>query len=771
MNIKEHNAKIQNILQLSRISNKNGEVNFPEFDYGGLTRPPIHSYLPFNVINQIKNLVHDPKLMAKPSQKYKLMNDILRPIGFRHLASGTNRRTFYSTFDDGIVLKIGLDSVGEEANLREFQNQYFIQPFCAKTFDVLPDGLIALSERVEPMKEEDYKNTWSSDIFDFIFQILNRGYIMEDVGGNFFKNWGVRFGFGPVLLDYPYIYEIDWHKLKCSKKDPITNDKCLGDLDYDYSRGMSEIICTKCGARYSAKYLAKLVNVSEINKRRENIMSLIPTEVKVTTMRGSNVLKRFYSETEERKDPDVSFAHDGSPIITSCIENPMKTKLNEKEHSEKKFEFYPKQIKNDIIFFLKKMEQKHGEEVAIDLADKIKIKYNLVGYHSDKPEPSKITNTNESDNDKNNSDWRERIKKCASSEYKEIVVPDKKEKNEPEIATEITIQKFDEVNKNLNMYPSVEEIDMNCKHENPEALTPEEIESLKDSNTKVLENDVDKVLDTIRSIKDYIVKPRAEVTISKDDEVVDKSKDDKNSFVKPTEGLFPSVALTPEEIESLRVANTNETGVMGFPGEPLVDQMRFKDMIPRIKNLVKVKFDNFNIEGKMDPDEIGRKLSKEIRNYILEDIENLMNGDVEKLVVDATKTVNERNEECFAVHVENRGTKIFDLTLYPKKKEEIKEAKKEKPFDINEYLVEVAEGLDLTKYQGYTEEKAREELINIITNAILETHNEEAESEEAYASEVKVARTTATDFVKYYFNFDEVETEEETETSISDELI
>ena len=320
------------------------------------------------------------------------------------------------------------------------------------------------------------------------------------------------------------------------------------------------------------------------------------------------------------------------------------------------------------------------------------------------------------------------------------------------------------------MYPSVEEIDMSCKHEDQETLTPEEIESLKDSNTKVLENDVDKVLDTIRSIKDYIVKPRAEVTISKD-EVVDKSKDDKNSFVKPTEGLFPSVALTPEEIESLRVANTNETGVMGFPGEPLVDQMRFKDMIPRIKNLVKVKFDNFNIEGKMDPDEVGRKLSKEIRNYILEDIENLMNGDVEKLVVDATKTVNERNEECFAVHVENRGTKIFDLTLYPKKKEEIKEVKNEKPFDINEYLVEVAEGLDLTKYQGYTEEKAREELINIITNAILETHNEEAESEEAYASEVKVARTTATDFVKYYFNFDEVETEEETETSISDELI
>lgn len=755
MNIKEHNTKIQNILQLSRISNKNGEITFPEFDYGGLTRPPIHSYLPFNIINQIKNLVHDPKLMAKPSQKYKFMNEILRPFGFRHLASGTNRRTFYSIFDEGIVLKIALDSVGEEANLREYQTQYFIQPFCAKTFDVLPDGLIALSERVEPMKEEDYKNTWSSDIFDFIFQILNRGYIMEDVGGNFFKNWGVRFGFGPVILDYPYIYEIDWHKLKCSKKDPITNDKCLGDLDYDYSRGMSEIICTKCGARYSAKYLAKLVNVSEINKRRENIMSLIPTEVKVTTMRGSNVLKRFYSETEERKDPDVSFTHDGSPIITSCIENPMKSKLNEKEHSEKKFEFYSRPIKNDIIFFLKKMEQKHGEEVAIDLADKLKIRYNVVGYHSDKVEPSKISNTNESDNVKTNSDdWKERVKKSASSDFTEIVVPDKKRKREPEpVIPKAPIQILNEKSSN-ETHETVAEINMNCKNEVP----------------KDLENDMNKVLETIKTTKNYNLTPSSEVTISKD-ETINKTKDDKNSFVKPTKGLFPSVALTPEEIESLRVNNSNETGVMGFPGEPLVDQMRFKDMIPRIKNLVKIKFDNFNIDGKMDPDEICRKLSKEIKNYILEDIENLMNGDVEKLVVDVTKTVNERNEDCFAVHVENRGTKIFDLTIYSKKKEEkidkIKEEEKSK-FDINEYLIEVAEKLDLDKYQSYSEEQAREELITIITNAIM-TKNKTDETKDSFASELKIAKETATKFVKSYFNFDEVETEEK--TSISDELI
>ena len=35
---------------------------------------------------------------------------------------------------------------------------------------------------------------------------------MADIGTNFFMNWGIRPGFGPVLLDYPYVYELDGNK-------------------------------------------------------------------------------------------------------------------------------------------------------------------------------------------------------------------------------------------------------------------------------------------------------------------------------------------------------------------------------------------------------------------------------------------------------------------------------------------------------------------------------------------------------------------------------
>ena len=71
------------------------------------------------------------------------------------------------------------------------------------------------------MTEKDFKITWASEIFDLTLSILNKGYIMEDIGGNFYKNWGVRIGFGPVILDYPYIYEVNWSNLKCTFIDPV----------------------------------------------------------------------------------------------------------------------------------------------------------------------------------------------------------------------------------------------------------------------------------------------------------------------------------------------------------------------------------------------------------------------------------------------------------------------------------------------------------------------------------------------------------------------
>lgn len=466
-------------------------------------------------------------------------------------------------------------------------------------------------------------------------------------------------------------------------------------------------------------------------------MSLIPTEVKVTTMRGSIVLKRFYSESEERKDPDISFAHDGSPIITSCFDeknNNLNPMLEKKERNNSDFIFYPRLIKNDIIFFLKKMEQKHGEEIAIELADKLKIRYKVVGYKNRDTE--KVSENDDKENIKsNNVDlWKDKNKKLTSS----FVKVDVKKEEEISKQTETSI----DIDNTVSLSTNVEK-----------------------NRMKTLKNDMESVLETIQSNENHNLSPSNQVFISKDE---DKSKeDDKKSFSKPTEGLFPSPALSAEEIENLRIKSTNESAIMGFPGEPLVDQMRFKEMIPKIKNLVKIKFDNFIIEDDLDQDEINRKLSKKIKDYILEDIENLMNGDVNELIVDVTKTVNERNEECFLVNVENRGTKLFNLYLFPKMKEVENNniIDVDKIDDLEKFFTEVANSIDLDKYQDLTMEEAKDDIIEFLSNAAIQNYKINEED----ISNIEGIKEKADNFVENYFNFSEVERDDE--TNISDELI
>ena len=77
-------------------------------------------------------------------------------------------------------------------------------------------------------------------------------------------NFGVRqnsngYTFGPVIIDFPYVYELDGAKLKCQT--PLLNsftgmmEPCGGDIDYD--AGFNRLICTKCGREYKAMDLAK----------------------------------------------------------------------------------------------------------------------------------------------------------------------------------------------------------------------------------------------------------------------------------------------------------------------------------------------------------------------------------------------------------------------------------------------------------------------------------------------------------------------------------
>lgn len=389
MNIKEREKALSQIGDLSRLT---GVISKPvcdqsksKFNWDALTRPPIQAYLPPNALQELNSIVSSVRLMNKPTIKYDMENKLLLKYGFKPLNSGTNRRAFYHVNDPGIVIKLASDSVGRSDNISEFNLQSILKPNCPKTFDVTPDGLIALVERVEPMSESDYKDIYGGFIFDFIYTILREGFIMEDVGGNFYKNWGIRYGFGPVILDYPYIYELDWAKLRCRKLDNITHKVCNGWLDYDYDKGLSEIVCTKCGARYSAKYLAKLLpskSFNEFNRKRENKMSLINVNLKGFLIEeksdGTVVSYKDYDESETRTNFNRYRGYN-----TNNKNTPYNTKRREGFKNDK--------INRDCLEFAYNMGCKYGWNVFEEICNKLCIDKNVARkYKEDKKKPKKI---------------------------------------------------------------------------------------------------------------------------------------------------------------------------------------------------------------------------------------------------------------------------------------------------------------------------------------------------------------------------------------------
>ena len=738
----DHRNKLESMKDFCRISNSDISTVIPKIDYDGMMKPPIWNYIPLQVINQIHNLIHDPKLMARPSKKYKMMNDILRPFGIKHLASGTNRRSFYCTYDETIVFKIGIDSVGEEANLMEYYAQNVLKPFCAKMYDVTPNGTIALSERVETMTEEEYRQVYCDNIFDLIFMILNRGYIMEDVGVNFFKNWGVRYGFGPVVLDYPYVYQVDWMKLKCIRRDPITGDKCLGDLDYNYRKGMSEIICKKCGARYNARDLALRSNIgmTQINNRRKKTMPLINTNIKVAVRRNGKIVNRFYAEDEVKRDPNKTIKGEPQHIVTSILpENTTlgtevadriskvsqdiikKAAFNKESSSstEKHYHFYPRDLKNDIIRFLKIVERNHDAKTALELADKLEVKFYTTEQFREKY-------------GKNNENWKDRSR----LETNQLNNIGGKEEEKP------VEKKSDE-----HVVPKTTIIE------------PEEI---KEVLHPVNHEEAIKIADAVIStINEPIVIGNKEKEEDESGVVTDSNPD------RQKENLFPVKPMTVEEIEEAELNKRNENAVMGFPGEPLVDQMKFKEMMPRIKAMVNAKYNNFKTVTR-DAEEISNELSLNIKAFIMEDIKVLTN-DVEALDVEVKKIVDERNNDCYSVAATNRGSALFETILYPfKEEEEDINSDNEERFEdlmkdkaaLEQFFSEVAKTINLDDFKGKSVSDCRNDLIAHFYVSLFD--KKEHTEKEPYASSFKEAREAATKFVDNHYSFNENKEEERT---------
>ena len=274
--------------------NKHFGAQNEEFDYDKLVAPPLYSMLSPTDIGDLNSIATSLKLSGNIDRKYKLMDEIMLKKCFRRTHSGTNRLVYEFMEYPYIIAKVAMDRVGITDSPREFKNQYFLKPYCCKVFEVDDTGTVGIMEKVNPISSLEQFMDTADDIFLVMYKILGK-YVIDDIGVTRYMNYGIRPGFGPVLVDFPYAYELDGNKLICNNLINTPNGimPCCGEIDYDV--GFTKLYCTKCGKTYQARDLARKEN----NRNKILIMKgdddVMLTRTRV--MRGDEVILEVQPET------------------------------------------------------------------------------------------------------------------------------------------------------------------------------------------------------------------------------------------------------------------------------------------------------------------------------------------------------------------------------------------------------------------------------------------------------------------------------------------
>lgn len=641
MNIKERQGLILQSLEAYRFGHVDHSKDIVavekfepvRFDWNKLVKPPITSLLHPKVIDDMHNLVQDVRLMSDPVKKYKYMNQILAPMRFCPAASGTNRRAFYCEYDPTIILKIGSDRVGRADNISEYYTQQILKPFCTKIYDVLPSGVIQLCERVEPMTEYDFKHQWAGEIFDLIMNLLYRGYMLEDIGGNFYKNWAVRLGFGPVLIDFPYVYEVDWAKLHCVYVDPRTKQKCDGELDYDYSKGMSEIVCEKCGSRYSANYLAKNGAAIQASQFRREKSKMRTGKFQVKLVRGNQVV--YTSQKEVSMATDFVVA---KPVAETT--QPVKAEAPVAVQQEA-----PREFVADLS-----QKGKHKS-----FAPKIQVGTIRV--------PKKGAPPRKNDNNQSRPfPQREPINESLLPDVTEFL---------DHINAKFGRGAVIDLSRRLGLYWKTKEERNGGLLEYINRDKAKERDAKNESKETMVQRTANSKGNTTKEQTGATTQvQKGSAPESAGDGVQEASEggavaENNNNQVTDhqTTGLFPVKPMTADEIEAADLATRTDTAAMGFPGEPVVNTMRQAQSIPLLKKRVE---DNLNgFASFNDPTKNAQYLVEEIKKLVSSEIAHITGTDEAGIEIMVNESVDHMNKQCFAVKIENRKSPIFETVIYP----------------------------------------------------------------------------------------------------------
>lgn len=246
------------------------------------------------------------------------------------LGSGTNRM---GVKIDGYCFKIAFDEAGCIDNKREFIYSKELQPYVVKTYECYPTGLISVCEYVRGFELEDitsssvgYKNRKE---MKKILDIISENFLVGDVGisQKNYGNWGQRPDGTICILDYAYIYSINYKQMECS---------CGGKLYYD--NDYIFLHCQECNKKYTFGQVRKKIT-------REDEKNEI-----------GDISKRGYiiRSESEKKEFNPRFVMNAMDNVTEYIDK--ERKKEEKKRKRKAFnkptnnyEAYEGMSLNDVI--------------------------------------------------------------------------------------------------------------------------------------------------------------------------------------------------------------------------------------------------------------------------------------------------------------------------------------------------------------------------------------------------------------------------------------
>ena len=291
-----------------------GTITPIEFEWEQLS-PDVNIYqlLTQEDIDYMKNIITSPRYAGNSRLRLSKLDEVMKFRNFVKFAGGTNRIVYTHPSAPNMVFKVAVDAVGIRDNPSEYYNQKLLKPFCTKVFQCSSCGTIASFQKVDRITSEEEFFSIIDDYVSLLEVLIDGKHIYDDIGTKYFMNYGIWKGKGLVILDFPYMYEIDGKKLICKN---ILDDGsiCNGDIDYD--KGFNTIICTKCGRIYRAGDLAKTPESgSSITKMKG------AARMKFSLKRGDKVIKTFETGNEVeyivRKESNIAKKNEKTRIYNN----------------------------------------------------------------------------------------------------------------------------------------------------------------------------------------------------------------------------------------------------------------------------------------------------------------------------------------------------------------------------------------------------------------------------------------------------------------------